>query len=317
MRMLRSVLVCGVVGMAFVGPMSEPSAEANGGVGLVNSDTSGPGFYTTAIMDAPPYNTKCGNPMPVGKAKMRTTYLNPDGVHFQYKAFAKLENQTSPTITLDFSKATTVDWVAEYHDPDIGSVHSFQVYAVVNGGAWAGVGNMHVACNNNSPTPAADPPPARSTPPSCQSYTASALTVVQDGNSWEVWNAPPTAKIRNTIYVASKKDHAEAVNEILHHFDNICSMGSGPDSLTVFNGHGDAKTENTWSGAACVGYDPKTVTVTNDAKGWWAKSGSLVFGLYQTEADALAIADVAIKRTLDCRIGGTSEPKLYVLHFLH
>jgi hypothetical protein len=319
--MLRSILVCAVAGLAFVGSMSERPAEANGG--WITTGSGGPAFLTVATsFDVPPYKTACGNPMPKGTVKLRTTYLDPDGVHFKFNAVAHLEN-TAVTKALDFSQKSTVDWDASYQLQDIGSIHNFAVMVGINGAnPGDNVGTMHIACSNPSATVASTPTGTSLTSSSCQDYAPSKLTLTEPNpGQWALMtgpNIPNAPNLISSLYVASRKEDAVAISDMLHHGDNLCSLGvNSPDALYVFNGKGDSSKPVAWPGS-CTAYDPKTVAISDDAKGWWAKSGSHVFGLYGLEEDARAVADAATRgRTMDCRAFEGVEPKVHVFHYLH
>jgi hypothetical protein len=317
--MVRSILVCAVVGLAFVGPMSEPSAEANGGI---FNTSSGPGFVTIATsFDVPPYKTPCGNPMPKGTVKLRTTYLNPDGKQTKFKAVANMGDGPAVTKELDFSDKTTKDWDASYQLSDIGSVHSFAVTVSVNGNQPDNVGVMHMACSNSSVATVPSTPAAYSVASSaCQDYSAGKLTLTDTGGGqWAVMTGPPDAPMKSSLYIGSRKEDAVAIDDMLHHGDNLCLLGgqTEPDSLYVFNGKGDSNKAVAWPGS-CTAYDNKNITLVNDAKGWWAKSGSHALGLYALEEDARAVADAATRgRTMDCRAFEGVEPKVHVFHYLH
>ncbi|MEO7112686.1 MAG: hypothetical protein ABI183_19730 [Polyangiaceae bacterium] len=311
--MLRSILFCGVVGAAFVGPMSEPSAEAFGG------GAGGPGFMTSAKMDTPPFNTACTNPAPVGIAHMRTTYLNPDGKHSQFQAVAYMEAQSSAPITLDFSKHTTVDWTATYHLPNLGAVHNFEVTVTFSEGSTfiqtEAAGAMHIACGSSAMKPAADSPPDTSTAPGCASYNPATLSVQKKNGQFPVMS---TGAFAQSLWFSKNEGDANVLLGIFQHFSNMCLVGGQMEAaaLYVMNGEVSAKKENAWGGT-CSTYDGKDMKLVNDATGWLVVSGGKVLGRYQTEADAMAVAEVAKKRSNDCLLGEKTEPKELVFHYLH
>jgi len=314
---LRSVILGGVVAAALFAASTDGVAYAGSG-GVFPPLSNGPIFITTAVVSTPPYDVKC-DPTASGTVKFTTTLINPDGVHFTAKATSHIDAATHE-VTLDFSKHTTQEWSSTYTLPDVYMVHNIPIRIHVVGYDHVDQQTtpppvMNIACGVPNPQV---PKPKEPTPdpvtPACTGYLPKTLLLSTKGATWELSKPNPFAQ---SLYIGRLEIDVLLMRGIHQHFENVCKVGSAPDPITVWNTEVASSEPIPWVGS-CETYDgPHDMKIVNDATGWLVKSGTHIIGRYGLEADALAVGEVAKKRTKDCHFGQSTEPVEYRVHYLH
>jgi hypothetical protein len=308
--MLRSLKVFGVVALT----VGVPSL-AIAGTDLPPSGSKGNAGYNTSVtVDAAPLNSKCPA---VLKIHGTTTLLNPDGKHFSATAFFKLGSQVSNTVTLDFSKHTTVNWEADWHDPQTGQMFQSGIVVAISDytgntsqDVVANQGTFQVGCGMaTAGSKPSIPAPDTLTKNTCDDYVQANLSVTSSTVMWTGLGI--ASSMSHSMYAGKKKADVDEVFDVIKHFKSMCSIPA--TRFYWFDGEGAKNTPN-WG--KCNSYDNSVVTVSNDATGWLVKAGENVIFRTPLEADARTLGNAVKHRSYTCEIGEGSEPSENVLHYL-